>query len=75
MSITELSSAEVEVQDSLVRELGIKPLDRTCCVWESTQNSFGGQFARIFVISLLPKKRPPTGGNAGLRSPTSTPYR
>lgn len=45
-------SHAAEVEDSLTREFGIKRLHRTCCVWESTQNSFRDKRTRIFVISV-----------------------
>lgn len=41
-----------EVERSLVKELGIKRLRRTCCVWESMDNSYRDKHAQFFVISV-----------------------
>jgi hypothetical protein len=41
-----------EVEDSLTKEFGIERLHRTCCVWESMQNSFRDKRGRIFVIAV-----------------------
>lgn len=41
-----------EVESYLTKELKIKRLERTCCVWESTQNSYRDRHDRLFVISM-----------------------
>jgi hypothetical protein len=40
------------VEESLTKELRIKRLQRTCCLWESTRNSYRDRRGRLFVISM-----------------------
>lgn len=41
-----------DVESYLAKELTVKALHRTCCVWESTENSFRDKDGRLFVIAM-----------------------
>jgi hypothetical protein len=41
-----------EVESYLAKELSVTALHRTCCVWESTENSFRSKEGRLFVIAM-----------------------
>jgi Domian of unknown function (DUF4952) len=41
-----------QVETYLVREFKVKRLRRTCCVWESVQNSYRDKQGRLFIISM-----------------------
>jgi hypothetical protein len=41
-----------DVESYLAKELSLKALHRTCCVWESTENSFRDKNGRLFVIAM-----------------------
>ena len=45
-------SHAADVESYLTKEFGIKKLHRTCCVWESTQNSYRDEQGRLFLISM-----------------------
>jgi len=45
-------SRAAEVESHLAREFNIKRLQRTCCLWESAQNSYRDKQGRLFVISM-----------------------
>ena len=40
------------VERDLAKELAVKTLHRTCCVWESVENSFRVKDGRLFVIAM-----------------------
>jgi hypothetical protein len=40
------------VETYLVRELNVKGLQRTCCTWETTENSYRTADGQLFVISM-----------------------
>lgn len=40
------------VERDLAKELAVKALQRTCCVWESVENSFRDKDGRLFVIAM-----------------------
>ena len=41
-----------DVEGSLAKELGLKTLKRTCCLWESTENSSRDKDGRSVVITM-----------------------
>jgi hypothetical protein len=51
-------SHAADVESSLAKELGIKRLRRTCCVWESINNSYRSAQARLFVVSISTEETP-----------------
>jgi len=45
-------SRAAAVESYLAKELKIKKLRRTCCVWESTENSYRDRKARLYTITM-----------------------
>lgn len=45
-------SHAAQVENYLIKELHIKKLQRTCCSWESSENSYRDNNNRLFVISI-----------------------
>jgi hypothetical protein len=41
-----------EVEAYLVRELNVKKLHRTCCVWESMENSYRDKGHHLLIITM-----------------------
>jgi uncharacterized protein DUF4952 len=41
-----------DVERDLAKDLAVKTLHRTCCVWESVENSFRDKNGRLFVIAM-----------------------
>ena len=41
-----------DVESYLAKELTLKALQRTCCLWESTENSFRDKAGRSHVITM-----------------------
>ena len=40
------------VESDLVKKLGIQKLQRTCCVWESAQDSLRDKEGRLLVLEM-----------------------
>lgn len=45
-------SAAADVEQVLIRNFGVKKLQRNCCLWETTQNAYRDDRMGNFVISM-----------------------
>jgi len=56
-------SQAAAVESYLAKELHIKKLRRTCCVWESARNTYRDKQSGLFVISMSSDETPISNRN------------
>ena len=61
-----------DVERYLAKELTLKTLRRTCCLWESVENSFRATAGRLFLITMSSEETRSTPEKTGGRFRTST---